>query len=241
MIFTIPIVPAMPGRPIPMYKGDRKGCPYEGLFLMLTGSIIEPEIFFLKPITYSFSTDQELKLKMKNKQRQLDRYSNRLKEYDYSKEGLYFITICTHERKCHFGYIYNHEMILNPIGMIAREQWQLLPKRFTNIEPGPFIIMPNHIHGIIIAGARATDSNDTRATAKVAPTTTDHPIGNIVGAYKSLVVHHCMIYGNQTGIVSGKIWQRNYFDHIIRNEQSYRHISEYILSNPANWDEDRFK
>ena len=205
------------------------------------------------------------------------RRSIRLQGYDYSQEGLYFITICTHEKERRFGSVQDHKMILNPYGMIADSQWQLLPNRFPNIDIGPFIIMPNHIHGIIIVRAtlavahdspnphdavratlavahdspnphdavratlavahdardpRATATNEQGATARVAPT-----IGRIVGAYKSLVVHYCMKYidENNTGITMGKMWQRNFYEHIIRDERSYERISRYIKNNPGKW------
>lgn len=180
---------------------------------------------------------------MKNASGFLHRRSIRLQGYDYSQEGMYFITIGTHEKKCLFGYIRDHEMILNPYGKIANTQWQLLPERFPNISNGPFIIMPNHIHGIIIVRATlaiahdsddpgATAFHDPGATARVAPT-----IGRVVGAYKSLVVYHYLKYidENNTGITMGKIWQRNYYERIIRNENAYDRISSYIINNPVKW------
>ncbi len=132
------------------------------------------------------------------------RKSIRLKGYDYSQVGLYFITICTQDRKCLFGKIENVEMVLIDAGMIANGEWVKLQERFTNFELDVFQIMPNHIHGIIlltetnvgagftparndnaIGDARATGNN--RATARVAPT-----IGDIIGAYKSLVANECL-------------------------------------------------
>ena len=197
---------------------------------------------------------------MKNKKDNFNRQSIRLKGYDYSTEGLYFITICTHKRKHLFGKIINNEMILNPIGIIANNQWQLLAKRFIHIEMGPFIVMPNHIHGIIMVRAtlavahdpidsKATlavahdpiDSHDSRATTRVAPT--NYTLGNIVGAYKSLVVNRCVKYANGNGSYGGlgKIWHRNYYEHIIRNEKSFHNISNYIQNNPTKWGDDQFK
>lgn len=203
------------------------------------------------------------------------RKSIRLKGYDYSQAGAYFITHCVQYRRCVFGKIKNGEMFLNTFGQIANDQWHELPKRFNNIELDEFIVMPNHIHGIIIiteppvgatlAVAPNTENavfpnnmvsqnniviinnnienndgatiNSNGATARVAPT-----IGNIVGAYKSLVVHHCLEYIkiNEPETILGKLWQRNYHEHIIRNEQSYQRISQYIINNPKNWDADKF-
>lgn len=207
------------------------------------------------------------------------RKSIRLKGYDYSQAGAYFITHCVQDRRCVFGEIKNGEMILNTYGQIANDQWYELPKRFTNIELDGFIVMPNHVHGIIViteppVGAtlavvpnnntvaqnnntvtqnniviadnnivnnNGAIPNNNWATARVAPTATA-TVGNIVGAYKSLVVHHCLEYIkiNEPETILGKLWQRNYYEHIIRNQQSYQRISQYIINNPKNWDGDKF-
>src|ERR1035437_6574253 len=112
---------------------------------------------------------------MKNETGFHHRRSIRLQGYDYSKEGMYFITICTHERQWFFGNVQDHKMILNPYGMIADLDWKLLPDRFPNIDLGPFIIMPDHIHGIIIVRATLAVAHDSanpqksvRATLAVA-------------------------------------------------------------------------
>jgi putative transposase len=215
------------------------------------------------------------------------RRSIRLKGYDYSQAGLYFITICCQERICRFGHIDDGEMILNGYGQIAYNEWTKLPERFPNFELDVFQIMPNHIHGIIIlneipVGAgftpaqnenaaqnvndtdnRATDigatdigatdigatdigatdigatdigATDIGATARVAPT-----ISDIVGAYKSLVANECLKIFKMNNETMGKLWQRNYYEHIIRNQISYIKISDYIINNPASWDNDSLK
>ena len=195
------------------------------------------------------------------------RRSIRLKNYDYSQAGLYFITICCDDRKHRFGKIENHEMILNEYGTIAYDEWIKLQGRFSNFELDVFQIMPNHLHGIIkIVRAGFTPAQNTpteiiptqndgqpqslpmqitddrnMATARVAPT-----VGDIVGAYKSLVANACLdIFKLQRSTCNaistmGKLWQRNYYEHIIRDERSYQTISEYIVNNPAKWTEDKF-
>ena len=184
------------------------------------------------------------------------RKSIRLKGYDYSQAGLYFITICCENREHRFGKIVvgagftPAQMILNDYGEVAYNEWAKLPERFTNFELDVFQIMPNHMHGIIVlndvVGAGFTpaqNDNDINrhpqlqkgATARVAPT-----IGDIVGAYKSLVTNACIDICNSKNIRLEKLWQRNYHEHIIRNEQSYQTISNYIINNPANWKEDKF-
>jgi len=153
-------------------------------------------------------------------------------------------------------------MQLNEYGQIAYNEWLKLSERFSNVELDVFQIMPNHIHGIIIlndvgAGFTPALNENGQPTGKkegqpqgIAPTGT---IGNIVGAYKSLVANRCLAIHKQkwmdvnpewAGVnhapTMGKIWQRNYYEHIIRNEQSYQTISEYIINNPTKWKTDKF-
>lgn len=142
------------------------------------------------------------------------RRSIRLRDYDYAQAGAYFVTICAQDRRCLFGEIVDGEMRLNAMGRIVAEQWDAIPRRFINVELDEFVVMPNHIHGIFLivgaplAGAQKragaqnyTSTNnreslnqrasfnkasaDKRAPARGAPT-----VGDIVGAYKSLCVHH---------------------------------------------------
>ncbi|TAF63036.1 MAG: hypothetical protein EAZ55_14575 [Cytophagales bacterium] len=170
------------------------------------------------------------------------RRSIRLKGYDYSQAGLYFITICCQNRICRFGKIENGEMILNQFGQIAYHEWPKLAERFPNMELDVFQIMPNHMHGIILlknpVGATlavAQNDDDMWAGASPAPTVSD-----MVGAYKSLVANGCLEIYKSNNETMGKIWQRNYWEHIIRNEKSYHTISEYIINNPAKWNDDKF-
>lgn len=183
------------------------------------------------------------------------RRSIRLKGHDYAQAGLYFITICCENRICRFGNIENGEMILNEYGIIAHHEWVKLSERFPNFELDAFQIMPNHIHGIIVlnnVGATlAVAQNDTRLAvaqndgvapiddirtgASPAPTLFD-----VVGAYKSLVANGCLEIYKSRNETMGKLWQRNYYEHIIRDEQSYQNISNYIINNPVNWNKDKF-
>lgn len=182
------------------------------------------------------------------------RRSIRLKGYDYSQAGAYFITVCCQDKECRFGKIENDKMVLNEFGTIAYNEWNKLPERFSNFELDVFQIMPNHMHGImVLVGAtlavapnNETDNNN-RAGASPALT-----IGDIVGAYKSLVANVCLkIFKSKWAGVNigagvnpaptmGKLWQRNYYEHIIKNEQSYQTISNYIITNPSKWKDDKF-
>jgi putative transposase len=171
------------------------------------------------------------------------RRSIRLKGYDYAQTGAYFITICTKDMKCIFGTIENTEMILNEFGEIAYNEWSKLPERFTMIELDVFQIMPNHMHGIIIlntvGASLAVAPTEERATVKVAPTG-ESTIGDIVGAYKSIVFNECLNIFKERNEIMGKLWQRNYYEHIIRNDLAYHNISNYILNNPVKWAADKF-
>lgn len=187
------------------------------------------------------------------------RRSIRLKGFDYSQAGLYFITICCQDRLCHFGHVENDAMILNEYGQIAFDEWMKLPERFPNFELDVFQIMPNHIHAIIsltnpaaAAAVRATlavvrngntVAHDTiGAGVNPAPTGTGTGTGvsDIIRAYKSLVSNGCLKIFKSKNEMMGKLWQRNYYEHIIRNEQSYQRIAEYIMNNPIKWREDKF-
>lgn len=195
------------------------------------------------------------------------RRSIRLKGYDYTQPGYYFITICTQNHVCLFGEIRDGEIILNQYGQITHNEWMKTADIRPNIELGPFVIMPNHIHGIIIIkykhqlnsnrgnSARRGTAHHCTGTVHRAPTTIykiateltqkneqfGKPISNsiptIIRSYKSTVTKQINQLRNTPGI---PVWQRNYWEHIIRNEQSYLKISEYIETNPARWHDDRF-
>jgi len=182
-----------------------------------------------------------------------NRRSIRLQGYDYSKEGLYFITICTFERQWLFGHIDEKRMILNNIGQFARQCWQEIPVHFPDVILHQFIVMPDHVHGIIelapVGVVGVQNFEPLRSTPphfgvqnfeplppnpisrqnefqKIIP----RSIGSIVRGYKIGVSKWFRDHNGST-----RVWQRNYFEHIIRDEISYRRISEYIKNNPANW------
>lgn len=194
------------------------------------------------------------------------RKSIRLKGYDYSQSGLYFITICCQDRNCRFGEIENDEMILNDSGKMVEKQWNDLPNRFQNIALHEMIVMPNHFHGILeIVGATlvVAPNNNTVApnydaqiqppfTTGQPPFTTGQPqgiahtkpktVGDMMDAFKSIVTVEYIRGVKNLGWqpFDGKLWQRNYYEHIIRDEQSYQRIAQYIINNPAKWQEDKF-
>ncbi|MDR1346388.1 MAG: transposase [Bacteroidales bacterium] len=177
------------------------------------------------------------------------RRSIRLKDYDYSQAGLYFITICCQDKICRFGKIENGEMILNDWGEIARQCWLAIPQHFPNTILHEYVVMPNHVHGIIeLVGAKffsplspsispsetispKSCNNDNSRAKNFSPLPgTSRTIGSIIRGFKIGIT-------KQLGF---SIWQRNYYEHIIRNEQSYQNIAGYIIHNPEKWRDDRF-
>lgn len=173
----------------------------------------------------------------------------RMKGHDYSWQGLYFVTICCQDKIHRFGEVVNGEMILNEYGRIAHDEWEKLVDRFPNMQMDEFQIMPNHVHGIVVL----KDMNEIsdNAGAGLAPAPNDEEIGasardacslsDIIGAYKSLVANRCLEIYKEKNEIMGKLWQRSYHDVIIRDEQGYHNISNYIIKNPENWERDKLK
>lgn len=151
------------------------------------------------------------------------RRSIRLKEYDYSSEGLYFVTLCSYEHKCIFGEIIDDNIILSNCGNVIEKEWKSLPQHFPNIVCHEYMIMPNHMHGIIqIEGC--IQGGPTPPLRKIT-------LGNILAFYK---------YRTTRLLDLGMpLWQRNYYEHIIRNQQSYEEIAAYIVENPVHWKQDK--
>jgi REP element-mobilizing transposase RayT len=219
------------------------------------------------------------------------RRSIRLKGYDYTQQGAYFVTICTHQRNCLFGEIVDGEIKLNTNGGIAWGSWLSIPRHFKNVELDEFVIMPNHLHGIIIiessevAGEALANQDFSQSFSEVAgealanqdfsqlfsevagealanqdfsqqqnlssqcfaPTvytgetvkingTKPQSLAAITQNYKSVSTRQINRMNKAKGNV---IWQRNYYEHIIRNEEALNNIREYIVNNPINWVKDQ--
>jgi putative transposase len=149
------------------------------------------------------------------------RRSPRLKGYDYAQMGAYFITICCYQRFHLFGQINDGNMQLSDEGQIALERWFALPQHHSNIDLDVFVVMPNHIHGVIIL-------------LETSPTST---LGTIIGSYKSSVTRHIRQAIHAPDLM---IWQARYHDHIIRNPADLERIREYVVYNPMRWESDIF-
>ena len=168
------------------------------------------------------------------------RRSIRLKDYDYSQAGAYYVTINVQNRECLFGEIVDYEMILNDAGKMIEAQWLALLERFPNIELDVYQVMPNHFHGVIVIVEHEFGAY-TGPGAGIKPAPTHKPtLGDIVGAFKSITTHE-YIQGVDTKNWQQfykRLWQRNYYEHVVRGEADLNRIRDYIQSNPANWDED---
>ena len=193
------------------------------------------------------------------------RRSIRLAGYDYSQAGLYFNTICIQKRKCLLANIVGESLVLNEAGKMVEMEWLALSERFPAIRLHEYIVIPNHFHGIIeivgspLVGDHQNEKGQPQGIAPTpppgtAPTSQKKTVGEIMGAFKSITTgkyiegvkkHKCVCSNNKTCTCNGwkifdkKLWQRNYWEHIICNEESYQRISQYILQNPAKWVEDQ--
>jgi REP element-mobilizing transposase RayT len=162
------------------------------------------------------------------------RRSIRLKEYDYTQPAAYYITLCTKTRQCLFGDVTKGEMRLNSLGYIAFSCWQAIPNHFPHVELDAFVIMPNHLHGILVISdtiVGATPASPLRHPCGPTPKS----VGAIVGSYKAAVSKRINSICNTE---SNSIWQRNYYEHINRDQESLHNIRQYIVENPRCWTED---
>lgn len=173
-----------------------------------------------------------------------NRQSIRLRDYDYSVEGAYFVTLVTYHRLCLFGSKSNGEIELNPSGRIAFDQWTQLGNRFPQSDFSTFVIMPNHVHGIIYINRCAgedihkLDIQDNTVEPSKIPPITPRSLGAIVRAYKASVSFRI---NAMRGFSYPPIWQRNYYEQIICNEKEFENICKYIEANPERWDEDQLR
>ena len=153
------------------------------------------------------------------------RKSIRLKGYDYSQPGAYFITICTHNKECIFGEIINQKMALNELGNVVKQSWDQIPEYFPYVSLDQMVIMPNHMHGILLFSDSVVMSNNLKNG-------TSRTLGSVVRGFKTGVTKWAR--SNNLFVV----WQRNYYEHIIRDKPSYDLICEYIENNPLKWELD---
>jgi len=193
------------------------------------------------------------------------RRSIRLPGYDYSQPGAYFVTVCVHGGRFLFGDVMDGRMRLNATGDLVQVCWEWLEQQYRYVELDEYVIMPNHVHGIIILtdlvtsdGSRTvTDASDfmTLGGSRTAPREDDidscrgasrssptldyirrKPLGRIIGAFKTVSTKRINELSNSS---AGRIWQRGFFEHVIRGERDLTRIREYISTNPRRWHLDR--
>jgi REP element-mobilizing transposase RayT len=174
-----------------------------------------------------------------------NRRSVRLEGFDYSGPGAYFVTVVTVQRECLFGEVVNGEMRLNELGVIACDEWlrSAFLRPYVQLNPNEFVVMPNHVHGIIWI---IDDQSDypSRGAATLRPyqqpglqprKVSPNSLGAIVRAYKAAVTYQINSIRNSRGY---PVWQRNYYEHIVRNERELNEIAGYISTNEVTWSED---
>jgi len=218
------------------------------------------------------------------------RRSIRLKEYDYSASGAYFVTLCAQGQLCVLGEITDAEVVLNDAGMMVAQEWESLPTRFPFVELDAFVVMPNHLHGVLLLGcsdedcvraesagedklrpygdhARRPSEHDVRPNEihlerpgehEVRPYAT-HPksangrearlrgtaarsLGRVMQGFKSVttVAYVAGVRSQGWSRFEGRVWQRNYHDHVVRSEKDLTRIRDYMAGNPARWSDDEY-
>jgi len=181
------------------------------------------------------------------------RRSIRLPNYDYAQPGAYYVTMVAWHRESLFGEVLNGEMKVNKVGEIVEWEWKELPKRLRYVELGAYVVMPNHFHGILIfhepvgatrlgvSRARSSKvSSHSLSTDRIVGSPLPHgphpkSLGAVIAQFKSRVTKRLWKLPSLKGIA---IWQRNYYEHVIRNEKDLQNKTDYIEANPMLWDQD---
>ncbi len=160
-------------------------------------------------------------------------HSIRLKGYDYSLEGLYFVTICAHEKRCIFGRIIDARAELSPAGLLVHDCWSAIPLHFARTRLHAFVVMPNHLHGIVEICSKLGRSSAAplRGNLAVAPGS----LGAIVRSFKAAATRQTRGELKWNGL----LWERNYFEAVVRDGEEFSNAVRYIEENPARWEWDR--
>ncbi len=156
------------------------------------------------------------------------RQSIRLKDYDYSQAGAYYVTIVTHERRVLFGDVVDDKMQLNETGQLVVDVWEWLAARHSYVKLDSFVVMPNHLHGIIVI------DDPRRGDSRIAPTK-HKSLGRLIGMFKTVTTKQSNL---AQGTPGQRLWQRNYYERVIRNDEEWNRVREYIAANPTQWEFD---
>ena len=168
------------------------------------------------------------------------RRSVRLKGYDYSLAGAYFVTICTQNRECMFGKIHNAKMILNDAGRMVEWWWEKLNDKFENIETDAFVVMPNHFHGIILIQNDIVGADPCVCPEPKPGAHTGAPLHTVIQWFKTMTTNDYIrgIKQRRWPPFEKRLWQRNYYERVVRDDPEMHRVREYVTGNPAGWLED---
>jgi putative transposase len=169
----------------------------------------------------------------------LGRRAGRLAGWDYAGDGTYFVTVCTHEREALFGETVDGMVVMNPFGEAVNACWMALPSHFPHVDTDAFVVMPNHVHGILMfhrdmmsisRGVGARHALPLRQAPAEFGKLQAGSLGAVIGSFKSASTRHINMLRNVEG---GPVWQRGYYDHIVRGERDLDACRQYIITNPA--------
>jgi len=174
-------------------------------------------------------------------ERKRKRRSIRLQGYDYSQAGAYYITMCTRNRECLFGNVIDGQIQLNEVGRIVQTVWNGLPQFYEGVELDAFVVMPNHVHGVIVihAGVGAIHESPLLSKPFASARIVDRRrmlLSKIIGRFKMVTAKQINALRETSGLT---VWQRNYYEHVVRDEVSLNRIRQYLADNPAQWEFDR--
>jgi putative transposase len=163
------------------------------------------------------------------------RRSIRLQHYDYAQAGAYFVTICTQHRACVLGEVVDGQMQLSALGQIVADGWLWLAQQYAHVQLDEWVVMPNHVHGIILLTDEARVDGD-KGGSRTAPTNPHNvprkPLGQLVGAFKTVTTKRVNALRETPAAV---FWQRDFHEHVIRNEADLARLQTYVANNPLQW------
>jgi REP-associated tyrosine transposase len=169
------------------------------------------------------------------------RRSIRLKGYDYTQPGAYFVTICAQERVCLFGDIVDGKMLLNDAGRMVQTVWEAMPVHYMGVAIDAFVVIPNHIHGIVVLVGAAPCGRPLMGQAQGPAPTIAISLPDVMQRFKTMTTKRYAdgVQQRRWSSFPGRLWQRNYYEHIIRDAECLNSIRQYIADNPAQWELDR--